>query len=75
MARAHEQAGLREPADRAAEMGAIDGEHLECSPINIADPAGNVCGFSVQLIRDRVSIGGQARLAGGKQIERAECKP
>src|ERR1017187_6326446 len=72
---AHEQAGLREPADRAPEMRAIDREDLELLAIYISYPAGNTRGLPISWIDHRVSINRQARLACRKLIERAEFKP
>src|SRR6185436_1504407 len=42
VARAHEEVRLGKPAHRAAEVHAVDGEHLEVLAVDVANPAGNV---------------------------------
>src|SRR5258708_5408595 len=56
-------------------MRAIDREDLELLTSNVTHPAGNIRGFAIRRICDRVSIGRQARLAHWKLGERAKREP
>src|SRR5262249_10834975 len=73
--RAHEELGLREPADRAAQMRAIDREHLEILTLQVPHPTGNVGGLAVPRAHERVMKGGQPRLPLGKLAERSQRNP
>ncbi len=75
MARAEEEFGLRKPADRAAEMSAVDGEDLEIVAGDAADPAGNVAGLAVPWRGHRIAEVDQPRFALGKFADRAEVDP
>src|SRR5262249_50368979 len=52
--RTHEQARLRKPPDRAAEVSAIDREHLELVAGDAAHPAGRAGGLAVRGHHERV---------------------
>ncbi|WP_433984897.1 hypothetical protein RBB78_11640 [Tunturiibacter empetritectus] len=75
MAGAEEELGLGEPANGAAEVGAVDGEDLEGVAGDAADPAGNVAGLAVPLVGDGVAVVDEAGLAFGEVGERAEVDP
>jgi len=45
MARAHEEAGLFEPADGASQVRAVGREHLKRVAVDATHPAGDVCRF------------------------------
>ena len=75
MARAHEQAGLREPANGTPEMRAIDRKDLKCLPVHVSNPAGDICRIAIGWIHDGISISGEASLAGRKLLEAAERNP
>src|ERR1700675_294103 len=75
MARAHEQARLLEPADRTTEVRAINCENLESLPIHIANPTGDVCRLPIGWIHHRITVGGEASLAGRKLLDVAERNP
>ena len=66
VARAHEQTGLRKPADRAAEVRAVDGKNLELLAFDAAHPARCVHGLAVGRHHVGISKCGQARLAFGE---------
>ena len=66
---------LREPAHRAAEVGAVDGEDLKLVALHAAHPAGNVVGFSIGNASDGILELRQASLAFGKLVEFAERDP
>ena len=66
---------MREPAHRAAEMGAVDGEDLKVVAGDAADPAGNVAGLPVPCGGDGVAEVDEAGFAFGKIAERAEVDP
>jgi hypothetical protein len=57
MARTHEQSGLREPTHRTSKVRAIDGEYLEMFALGAAHPAGDICRFTIQRMRNRVTVG------------------
>ena len=71
----HEKPGLLKPANRAAEMGTIDGENLERFRIDPAYPARHFGGVSVPRLADRVVIDGQSSLAFRELGQRAERNP
>jgi hypothetical protein len=75
MARAHEQTGLREPADGTSEVRTIDCEYLIIFSVHVANPAGDIGGITIPRINYRVAIGGEARFSGRKLIETAESNP
>ena len=75
VAGAQEEFGLREPADGAAEVSAVDGEDLEGVAGDAADPAGNVAGLAVPCGRDGIAVVDEPRLAFGKVGEWAEVDP
>src|SRR5579859_5483024 len=56
-------------------MRAVDRKHLELSTAHVTDPAGDVRGFSVRWIGNRISIGRQPRLSIRELAERAEREP
>src|SRR5689334_12386752 len=70
--RTHEQPRLREPANRAAQVRAVDGEDLKGVAGDVAYPARDGGGLAVPRIHDRVSIGRETRLAEGELLDRAE---
>src|SRR5262249_54950117 len=55
MAGTHEQAGLRKPANRAAQVGTVDGKHLELVALNTPHPARRVCGLTVRRRHIRIA--------------------
>ncbi len=75
VAGAHEEARLREPADGAAEVGAVDGEDLELVAGEAADPAGDLGGFTVGDRGDGIDVVGEAGFAFGIVVDRAEGDP
>src|SRR5208282_1939079 len=75
MAGTHEQAGLREPANRTSQMGAVHGKHLEFLAVDVSHPAGHIPGHSVPEIHDGIHIRGEPGLAGWKLFELAESEP
>ena len=75
VARAQKELRLREPADRAAEVSAVDREDLECIAGDAADPAGNFSGLAVPGGCDGIAEVDQAGLALGKVGERAQVDP
>src|SRR5581483_7115 len=75
VARAHEEAGLREPPHRAAEVGAVDREHLELPIVDAAHPARRVCRHSVPRDGEGVLVGREPGLLDGEVVEAAERDP
>ena len=63
VAGAQEKFRLREPADRATEMRAVDGEDLKLLAGYAAHPAGHLAGLPIPGRRDRIAIVDQACLA------------
>jgi hypothetical protein len=51
---------------------AIDCEYLEMFALGVAHPAGDIRRFTIQLMRDRVTVRRQTRLAGGELIDWAQ---
>jgi len=66
VARTHEEAGLRKPANGTAEMHAIDGKDLKGVIVDAADPAVTVGGFTVQWLNVGIAECAKTRLACGK---------
>src|SRR5579859_1355808 len=64
--RAHEQPRFLKPSDRAAQMGAVDGENLEGFRIDPAYPAGDFGGVAVPRLAVWVAIDGYLSFALGK---------
>ena len=62
MTRTHEQMRFLEPADRTAEVGAVDREDLKLIPVHASYPAGNIGRLSVPGSRVGVLIFRQTRL-------------
>ena len=75
VARAHEKLRLREPAHRAAKMGAVDGEDLKLPCIDAAHPAGDFGGVAVVEAADRTAEVDQPRLADGEVADGADGDP
>src|SRR5580704_2243194 len=75
MARAHEQAGLREPADRTSEVRTIDSEYLIRLSVHVTNPAGNIGGIAIPRTPYRVSIRRQTRFSGRKLLQTPESDP
>src|ERR1700680_4704143 len=75
MARTHEEVRLREPANRASKVRAVDGKHLELLIINIPHPACDVSGFAIPSIDDGILVCGEPSLASGKLLQSAEREP
>src|SRR6185295_3280078 len=63
VARTHEEAGLREPADRAAQVRAVDREHLELVARDAPHPGGSAGGLAVGGGYEGVAERDQPRLA------------
>jgi hypothetical protein len=72
VARTHEEVRLSKPANRAAQMRAINSEYLEGLAVNVPNPAWNVGGFSVPRTDHGISVGGEPSLAGGKLLQPSE---
>src|ERR1700688_884188 len=60
---AHEETGLREPANRASQMRAIDREDLELIAVDAAHPAGDFRGLAIRWIGVGASISREPCLA------------
>src|SRR5271166_980147 len=75
MARTHEQSGLREPAHRASQVGAVDSENLKLLALNAADPTRNAVGLSVGNTRNGIFKLGQPGLAFRELIELTQRDP
>src|SRR5262245_49703352 len=63
VARAHEQARLREPAHRAAEVRAVDREDLELLGLHAAHPARDLGRRPVPRDSKRIVVDGEPRLS------------
>src|SRR5262249_46838793 len=63
MARTHEETRLRKPADRTAQMRAVDGKDLELFSCDTPYPAGRVRCLAIGRHDVRILKRGQARLA------------
>src|SRR5260370_21646821 len=68
MAWAHEQPRLRKPTNGTSEVRAINRKHLEGFPIDISNPACEVCSRSVGRGDDGSSISGEPSLSRRKSI-------
>jgi hypothetical protein len=55
MTRAKEQAGLRKPANRATEVGAVDCENLKLICFDMPDPARGIGSLAVRWTNERIS--------------------
>src|SRR5262245_34608504 len=75
MTRAHEQPRLREPANRAAEVRAVDREDLELVAALSPHPARDLRGGAVPRYPEGVLVDGQPRLPLGEAGRRAEADP
>ena len=75
VAGAQEELRLREPADGAAEVGAVDGEDLELPVGDAAHPAGDLRGVAVVEAGDRAAEVGEASFADGEVVDAAEGDP
>src|SRR5262245_2935542 len=71
----HEEPGLREPPDGAAEMGAVDREHLEPLAADPPHPARDARGRPVPGHAERILVHRESRLALREALERAELDP
>src|ERR1700741_1976611 len=56
-------------------MRTVDGKNLKRLIIDPTDPARDVTGFSVPVIAERISIGGESSLPCGKLFQPAEREP
>src|SRR5882724_3723973 len=75
MAGAHEQPRGYEPADGAAEMRAVDRQHLKLLALESSDPAGDLRGGPIPGDVERVFVCGQPRLPLAEAFEGAELDP
>src|SRR5262245_48519980 len=75
VAGAHEQSGLREPADGAAEMRAVDREDLKPLVVDSPHPAWDIGGGPVPGDPERVFERRQPRLALGKALDEPQLDP
>ena len=75
VAGAQEQFRLREPADGASEMRAVDGEDLKLFAGYAAHPAGHIAGLPIPGRGDRIPIVDQARLPFRELADGAERNP
>src|SRR5262245_8061152 len=72
MTRAHEQVRLLEPANRAAEMRAVNGEDLKLLPLDSPHPARDISGHPIPWPRVRIAVGRKPRLTHREAFQRAE---
>src|ERR1700692_762086 len=72
---AHEETGLREPANRASQMRAIDREDLELIAVDATHPAGDFRGLAIRWISVGASIGREPRLAFRELAEGSKREP
>src|SRR5215472_9298001 len=75
MTRAHEQAGLRKPAHRAAQMRTVNCKDLELIARNPPHPACRVYRLAVARHDIRIAESSQPRLAFGKFADATEGHP
>lgn len=68
----HKEIRLREPANWASKVGAIDGKDLEILTIHISDPTGNIRRLPIPGIHHRISIRSQPGLTCGKLFQSAQ---
>ena len=73
--RTHEQAGLREPADGAAEMCAVDGKHLKLIARDAAHPARCVYSLSIGWHDQGIAKSSHPRLSLRKVADISEAAP
>src|ERR1017187_2351910 len=72
MTRTHEQPRFLEPANRATQMGAVDGEDLNGIRVDPADPARYLRRVTVPWLTHGVAVNGKPCLAGRELVEIAE---
>ena len=70
-----EKLRLREPAHRASEMSAVDGEDLKSVAGDAANPAGNFAGLPIPWGGHGIAEVGQAGFALRKIADRAKVDP
>jgi hypothetical protein len=75
MTRAHKKTGLREPADRTAQVRAVDGEHLELIAFDVPDPARSIHGLAVSRHNKRISEFSQPGFAFRELTDWAQRDP
>src|SRR6267154_5993010 len=75
MTRAHEQTGLRKPADWAAQMRTVHCKDLKLVALNPPHPAGRVHRLAVGRHHVRIPERGQPRLAFWKFADMTERDP
>src|SRR5258708_3995057 len=75
VARTHEQPRFLEPAHRASEMRAVDGEHLEFFAFDAAHPARDVAGLAVPGLHERVFECREVRIVLGEIADGTERDP
>jgi hypothetical protein len=75
VARTHEEVGLREPSHRTSQVCAIDGKNLEGLPVQISNPARNICRLSIPRIGDGIPKCSEPGLAYGKLFQSAKREP
>src|ERR1700751_3458477 len=75
MARTHEETGLWEPSDRAAQIGAVDGKSLDLFPCDPPYPAGCVHGLTLGRHHIRILKSCQTRLTFRKFSDLSEWHP
>src|ERR1700758_4671291 len=75
MTRAHEQTGLRKPADWAAQMRTVNGENLELVTFNPSDPACRVHGLAIGRHHMGISKSGQTSLSLRKFVNPTKRHP
>ena len=75
VARAHEEVGLWEPANRTPEVRAIDGEDLETLSVQVSYPARNICCLAIPRVGDGIPIHSKPGLPCWKLFQPAHRKP
>ena len=75
MARAHEEARLREPSNRAAEVRAVHRKHLELLAFDAPHPARGVRRLAVGRRHERIAERRQPRFAFRELADATERHP
>src|ERR1700675_2226157 len=73
--RAHKEARLGKPANRASKVRTVDRKDLESLTVDVSDPARDIRGFAVPGIDHGIAIRRKPSLAGRKLLQPAEREP
>jgi hypothetical protein len=71
----HEEVGLREPPHRTSQVCAIDSKDLETLPVQVSNPARNICRLAIPGIGNGITKCSEPGLVYWKLFQSAKTEP